>query len=57
LPLSAVIYIVLEDLGRESYEKESSRKGVAGFTYKSLVGAIFENRGLRLERKPNGESQ
>jgi hypothetical protein len=23
------------------------------FTYKSLVEAIFENRGLRLERKPN----
>jgi hypothetical protein len=26
------------------------------FTCESLVGAVFENRGLRLERKPNGRN-
>jgi hypothetical protein len=34
-----------------SFRKEELRKRAADFTYKSLPGTIFKNRGLRVGRE------
>ena len=45
-------------VGQRDFRKEELGKGVAGFTYKSLLGVIFRNRRLRVEREDNtGVSQ
>jgi len=40
-------------MNNQCFRKEELRKGIANFTYKSILASIFKNRRLRVEREDN----